>query len=152
MLREEFIIEVYVLISDWFEKLPFNLRKRGPRPALSDEEVLTMETVGEFLGMDQDKAIHSYFKYHWNHFFPSIGDRTAFLRQSANLWNVKRMLQQFLATKLGAFEDDCHIVDGFPMPLCNFRRAYFSKLFKGEANYGHCASKNQTYYGLKVIF
>lgn len=34
-------------------------------------------------------------------------------------------------------------------PNCGFRRAHFSKLFKGEATYGYCAAKAMTYYGLK---
>ena len=149
MLREEFIIGVFCLISDWLKKSSLKLRQRGPKPALGDDEVLTMEVVGEFLGMDKDKEIHSYFKEHWRHFFPKIGDRSAFARQSANLWRVKSYIHKYLAKELGAFTDDIHIVDGFPMPLCNFRRAHFSKLFKGEADYGHCAAKNQTYYGFK---
>ena len=31
------------------------LRQRGPQPTLSDSEVLTIESIGEFLGFDQDK-------------------------------------------------------------------------------------------------
>ena len=149
MSVESFIIEVFCLVSDWMSKKPIKLRSRGPNPSLDDSEVLTMEIVGEFLGMDQDKKIHSYFKTHWAHFFPGIGDRTAFARQSANLWGVKKQLQKYLSRACGALEDDIHIVDGFPFPICNFRRAHFSKLYRGEASYGYCAAKNQTYYGFK---
>ena len=149
MSREDFIIEVFCLVSDWMSKQLISLRARGPKPSLDDSEVLTMEIVGEFLGMDQDKQIHSYFKDHWIHFFPSIGERTAFVRQSANLWSVKQNFQKYLSQETGAREDTVHIVDGFPFPVCNFRRAYFSKLYRGEASYGHCAAKNQTYYGFK---
>ena len=48
-----------------------------------------------------------------------------------------------------AFDDDSHIIDGFPMEICNFKRAYFLRLFKADADYGYCASKNKTYYGFK---
>ena len=149
MNREDFIISVFCLVSDWMKKSNLKLRQRGPRPALGDDEVLTMEIVGEFFGIDTDKGIHGYFSSHWLHFFPSIGDRSAFARHSANLWKIKLDLQKYLAGKLRAFSDDFHIVDGFPIPLCNFRRANFSKLFKGEASYGYCAAKNKTYYGFK---
>lgn len=147
--REDFIIEVFCLVSDWLSKQVKILRTRGPKPSLDDSEVLTIEIVGEFLGMDQDKQIHSYFKEHWLHLFPRIGDRTAFVRQSANLWSVKQQLQKHLSQSIGAHEDTVHIVDGFPFPICNFRRAHFSKLYRGEASYGYCAAKNQTYYGFK---
>ena len=41
------------------------LRKRGPMPKLSDSEVLTIEVVGEFLGIDTDKGLHAYFRRHY---------------------------------------------------------------------------------------
>lgn len=42
------------------------------------------------------------------------------------------------------------IVDSFPLVTRKFGRAFFSKLFKGIASYGYCASKKEKYYGFKV--
>ena len=42
-----------------------------------------------------------------------------------------------------------HMADGLPMPVCHFKRAGFSSIFKGVASYGYCASKSETYYGFK---
>src|SRR3990167_10808094 len=50
---------------------------------------------------------------------------------------------------MGVFTDSLHIADGFPVPVCHFRRANFSQVFSGEATYGYCASKGETYYGFK---
>ena len=50
---------------------------------------------------------------------------------------------------LGGQSDIMHMCDGFPMPTCKFKRANSSKLFKTEASYGYCASKEETYYGFK---
>ncbi len=108
-----------------------------------------MEIVGEFLGIDCDKTIWEYFKRHWFHFFPKIPDRSNFVRQAANLHAVKRLLQESLATGLNAFGDALHIIDGLPMPICNFARAHFSQNFKGEATYGYCATKKERYYGFR---
>jgi hypothetical protein len=41
------------------------------------------------------------------------------------------------------------VFDGFPMPICHFKRVGFSKSFKGEAGYGYCAAKDETYYDFK---
>ncbi len=38
-------------------------------------------------------------------------------------------------------------MDGIPIPLCCFSRAPRCRSFKGEAAYGYCAAKKQTYYG-----
>ena len=125
------------------------LRQRGPLPELKDSEVITMEIVGEFLGMDCDKAIWEYFKRHWSHFFPKIPDRSNFTRQAANLHVVKRLLQENIATNLNTFEDELHMVDGLPIPICKFARAHFSKIFKGEVAYSYCATKKEGYYGFR---
>lgn len=153
MSIEDFIISVFCVIDDKLEKMleGKKLRKRGKRPNLSDSEVITMEIVGEFLGIDCDKGIWQYFKFHWDHFFPHIPDRTNFVRQGANLHIVKQKLQEKLALDLGAFKDTLHLVDGMPMPVCKFARAYFSHVFKGEAAYGWCATKKEHYYGFRGL-
>ena len=50
----DFIITVFCLIDDECKALPKPIRQRGFKPALSDSEVMTMEAVGEFLGIDTD--------------------------------------------------------------------------------------------------
>ena len=89
MLTEEYIIAVYCLVDEMLKKVvKSKLRQRGPRPKLTDAEVITMEIVGESKGLDMDKNIHSYFRDHWQSLFPKLGNRTTFLRQAANLWAV----------------------------------------------------------------
>lgn len=148
---EDFIISAYCLIDDLIqiELKGGKLRKRGFEPGLTDSEVITMEIVGEFLGIDTDKGIWEYFDNHWKSLFPSLGSRSNFARQAANLWQLKQSLQKKLAEQMGAFSDSLHMSDGFPMPSCHFKRAYFSPLFEGEATYGYCASKGENYYGFK---
>jgi hypothetical protein len=51
------LITVYCLIDDSLGGR--QLRRRGPQPILADSEVLTIECVGEFLGLDTDKACMS---------------------------------------------------------------------------------------------
>jgi hypothetical protein len=41
------------------------LRQRGRTPTLADSEVLTIECVGEFLGIDTDKGLYDHFRRHW---------------------------------------------------------------------------------------
>ncbi|MBF0290513.1 MAG: IS982 family transposase [SAR324 cluster bacterium] len=151
MCIDNFIIIVYCTVCEYFKKHNEfkSVRKRGFKPRLSDEEVITIEIVGEFLQIDTDKGIWQYFGQQWKDWFPNIGSRTTFVRQSANLWKIKELIQSDLAENLGSISDSVHSVDGFPIQLCNFRRAKFSRLFKGFASYGFCASKNITYYGFK---
>ncbi|HKC64021.1 MAG TPA: IS982 family transposase, partial [Pyrinomonadaceae bacterium] len=93
-------------------------------PLLSDAEVLTIEVVGEYLGMDQDKAIFTYFRRHFGHFFPALCavHRTTFARQAANLWRVKEKLWQHLSRHLEV-DRAVSLIDSFPVPVCRFARA-----------------------------
>jgi hypothetical protein len=125
------------------------LRHRGYGPKLTDAEVITMEIVGEFISLDTDKGVWSYFKQHWSNWFPNLGSKANFAKQSSNLWLVKQLILGRITNRLGTVTEAIHLVDGFPMPVCHFARAIHCALFKGEAQYGHCAAKKQTYYGFQ---
>jgi hypothetical protein len=90
---DSFIVAVYCLIDDLMPA-EGRLRRRGPHPLLDDRELLTIEVVGEFLGLDTDKGLHTYFRRHYGEWFPALLriHRTTFARQAANLWSVKRRL------------------------------------------------------------
>ena len=150
MSMEDFIIHVFCLVEQYYTKVVKSpLRKRGPSVKLSDTELISMEIIGEFIGLHEDKAIWQYFSSHWNSWFPGLGTRKTFVKQAANLWRVKELIQQHIAQDLFAFEDNIHLFDGFPMPVCHFKRAGFSKFFRGNAAYGYCAAKDEKYYGFK---
>lgn len=148
---EDFIISVYCLVDSVVKKLlkGDRIRERGFQPKLSDSEVITMDIVGEFLGHDTDVGIWRYFRNHWLEWFPGLGSRVNYAKQSANLWVLKKKIHSALALQSGSVTDTLHMADGFPMPVCHFKRAGFSRVFKGVAAYGYCASKSETYYGFK---
>ena len=148
---EEFIIAVFLSIDTRLKVLltRYPPRSRGFAPALSDSEALTLEIVGEFLGHHSDSAIWRYFRCHWQAWFPALKDRTTFVRQAANLWHYKQLLHQQLLQELGAQQDDLSRVDGFPMPVCGFKRAPQAKSFVGLASFGSSATKLGTFYGFR---
>lgn len=153
MSQEDFIIKTYCMIDDAFQNQfgSISLRQRGFAPALSDSEMITMEIVAEFLGIDTDKGCWQFFNTHYRHYFPHIGSRANFAKQARNLFAVKHLLQATLGKTLETKRDPLHFCDGFPLPVCHFRRAHFSHIFKAETSFGFCASKNETYYGFKGV-
>lgn len=144
-----FIIAVFCLIDDRIEDRA--LRARGPLPKLSDAEVLTIEIVGEFLGLDTDEAIFRYFRRHYGEWFPALGQvhRTTFARQAANLWKLKEHLWQELLS-LTPHDPAFAICDSMPLAACLFARAYRCSRFKGEATFGKDTLLRQTFYGFRV--
>ena len=150
MPLEDFIITVFCWVEERLESLlgQDRLRQRGFAPKLADSEVLTMEVVGEFLGLDTDVGIWSYFGRHWRSWFPALGSRTTFAQQAANLWGVKQRLHRHLLIDLGAATDPIGLVDGCPLPVCVLARMPRCRLFPEVADLGYCAAKKQYYYGL----
>lgn len=81
---EEFIIAVFCCVDDLLLAVTQGhpVRRKGFAPALADSEVLTMEIVAEYQGIDSDQAIWQYFQRHWLPLFPSLKSRTTFVRQA----------------------------------------------------------------------
>ena len=148
---DSLIIAVFCLVDDTLRRRPARLRQRGPRPALADSEVLTVEVVGEYLGLDRDAALFSYFRRHYGHFFPALGrvHRTTFTRQAANLWRLKEELWQRLLGQTGC-DPRWAMVDSFPVAVCRFARAPRCRRFRGEAAYGRDHSIKQVFYGFRL--
>lgn len=144
-----FIIATFCLIDDHLAGR--RLRRRGPQPTLKDSEVLTIEVVGEFLGLETDSNIFTHFRRHYADWFPGITkiNRTSFVRQAANLWRVKKELWQSLVKRI-PYDPYFSIVDSFPVPVCRFARANRCRLFNNSAAYGHDEVARQTYYGFRA--
>ena len=150
MPMEEFIIRVYCLVEEIFEEVVSGnrLRKRGEAPSLSDIEVITLLVVGEYLGFGSDRRIWLYFKTHWPSWFPRLGCRTSFTRQSSNLCHVQDNLRKVLSERLSDSKD-LFLFDGFPIPICHIKRYKRSRLFKEKGAVGYCAAKDEHYFGFK---
>lgn len=150
MSMEEFIIHVYCLIAERLSDVvgDTKLRKRGEAPSLSDGEVITMLIIGEYLGFGSDKKIWRYFKSHWQSWFPTMGCRTSFARQSTNLYLVQEKLHESLSNVL-TNNNGLFLFDGFPIPVCNPKRFSKRNPFAGIGAFGFCAAKEEHYFGFK---
>lgn len=147
------IIAVFCLVDDTLTQLypGQRLRQRGPRPRMTDSEVMTLEIIGEYLELDRERALLDYFRRHWSHYFPQLGQihRTTFTRQAANLWKVKEQLWQRLLEKTGG-DPSWAIVDSFPVAVCRFARAPRCRSFRGTAGFGKDHTIKQTFYGFRL--
>jgi hypothetical protein len=152
---ESFTIAVYGRIDELLDELQGDpdwrrVRTRGPAPVLADSEVLTLEVVGEFLGLDQDMAIYQYFRREHPDWFPALGHlhRTTFVRHAANLWVVKEQVWRRLLDRV-RYDPTLSFVDSVPMPVCRFGRAYRCARFRGQAAFGRDPGSKATFYGFR---
>jgi len=144
-----FIIAVFCFTDDRLKGK--KLRRRGPSPELSDAEVLTIEIVGEFLGIDTDEGLYEHFRRYYGEWFSALKGvhRTTFLRQAANLWAVKKMLWKHLLGQI-RFDPEVSLIDSLPVAVCQFARAYCCRRLAEESTFGYDEMNKQTFYGLRA--
>jgi hypothetical protein len=63
---------------------------------LADEEVITMGICDEYFKLGCDKDLFAYFHTYYLHFFPKLTERSIFVGQAANLWQIKAAIQKRL--------------------------------------------------------
>ena len=150
---KDFFTVSFVLIDDVYnEIIPNSIKNRRniSESKLSDSEIITISLVGEALTIDSEKAWFYFVKKNYKDLFPDICDRTRFNRTKRNLYKIILEIQKYFSNLPIFKDDDIRIIDSMPIPVCTFGRAYFSKLFKDISTYGYCASKKETYFGLKL--
>jgi hypothetical protein len=150
MPPQDLLLQVFCLIDDELKALALP-RRRGPRPTLTDSEVITIELVGEFWGLDRDTALLRHFRAYHPAEFPNLAgvSRTTFARQAANLWAVKERLRARLAAWLAAGQP-VWLVDSMPIEACKFGRASFCQRLRGIADYGYDHGIKRTFYGFRL--
>ncbi len=112
---------------------------------------MSIELCGEFFKLREDTEIYKYFKRHYSHFFPNLPDRTSFVRQWANLWQVKLLVQRLITELSEQHFDAVQSIDTLPLPVCTYTRGGFrDKRFATLAEFGHFAAKKLDYYGFKL--
>ena len=155
-----FMIAVYCLIAGdlypAFCQQYGKPRRAGFEPALSDPECLTIEVVGQYLGYGKQKVLYEQMRNRFGAWFPALTDRVAFVRQSANLWSVKRWLHRQLVGSLHGDQAPVQVIDTVPVPICKLARRWQRKIFRIEPalefpppTKGYCAAKDEAYFGFK---
>lgn len=155
---EDLLISCFVIIDDIYKKfVPRYIQNRqGPNSLCPDSVILAICWTGELIGFDSENALVAFVKKNFSYLFPFIPERSRFNRRRRNLWKVTDMIRQKILEYIPY--GDILIADSLPVPICDFKRAHFSKnQLKGEyinglkATYGHCATKSLgTYLGFRV--
>ena len=143
---------IFTIVDDIYNDIiPISIRNRRniKDSKLCDSEIITISIVGELLTIDSEKAFFSLLSREYSKLFPKLGDRTRFNRTKRNLHSVINEIREYISLYIQSYSNNIRVIDSMPIPVCEFGRAHFSKCFKGEASYGVCPSKKQTYFGFK---
>lgn len=130
-------------------------RRPGRNPDCPDADILTVAWLLEYIGEDSENSGYRRIKAELKTVFPSLPERSRFNRRRRNLSTASEVIRRALTNSLP--KTDVFIVDSFPLPVCDFKRAKASKSdFKWAdgtgtyATYGHCATKSLgTFFGFR---
>ena len=151
---QEVMTIIYVVVDDLYKEVtPTSVaeRKNKEKAKMSDSEIITIALTGESMGIDSESAWYNFVKKNYSTLFPEMCDRTRYNRTRRELAGVTEAMRQRLNDFMEDYFSTDRIVDSFPLEVCEFGRAHFCRSFKcEEADYGHCASKKETYFGYKV--
>jgi len=152
---EDLATTIFVILDDLYHAaapIEIQRRKNKDTAVMSDSEVLAIGVLGDMLGIDSENALVPFVKKNLKALFPNMCERSRFNRLRRNLSSVTEQIWLKLNGLMPWTQDDLRIIDSFPLPVCAFGRAAFrNSRFCGEdANYGHCASKKETFFGYRV--
>ena len=122
-------------------------RRPGRNPECPDSDILAIGWLLEYITEDSENAGYPRLKSALKTVFGSLPERSRFNRRRRNLSGASEVLRRALADLLP--QTEVFIVDSFPIPICDFKRAKASRsdLKWADASgtlatYGHCATKS----------
>lgn len=127
----------------------------GPKSLCPDSDILTIAWLLELIGADSERAGYTRVQAELGQLFPCLLERSRFNRRRRHLCYASETLRRVLTQCLP--EAEVFIVDSFPIPLCDFKRAMSStsplKCADATgtlATYGKCVTKSLgTFFGFR---
>ncbi len=145
---EELYYQILKIVETLYDNnIPSNIknRKNKNKAKMKDAEIISIQLLIESLGNTQNSG-YLYLKANYPNLTNYV-ERSRFNRLVSALFTVIKTIR----TKMPRNENsECKIVDSFPLVVNKFGRAHFGKRLREYSSYGYCASKKETYYGMKV--
>jgi len=115
----------YVWIDDAYQAVfpsKRHLHRRGPTPACSDSEIITVALVIDTFFHGHEALGLAFLRQYHPGLFPALPDNSWFNRRRRRLLGVMEAIRRGLAHSLIDPEDAVRVVDTAPIPLCTYMR------------------------------
>ena len=145
---EQLYYKIFEIVSKLYEiYVPKDIkeRKNKEKAKMSDAEIISIQLLIECIGKTQN-AGYLFLQANYPKLVNYV-ERSRFNRLISSLFTVIKAIRKNMPRN-----ENCQfkIVDSFPLVVNKFGRAYFGKRLREYSSYGYCASKKETYYGMKV--
>ena len=148
---DTFLTLLYVMVDDLCKSHNLHLpSRRGPAPALSCSEVLTLSLFGQWARFSSERGFYRFAQRHLKSAFPTLPDRSQFLRQEHACVSLIEHLACLLAEQRPDTQEELYqILDATGVPVrCIKRRG--GGWLAGIADKGWC-SRISSYIGFHVL-
>lgn len=155
MTTEDQLIVLFCLVDDWVRTHPLP-RRRGPRPACADSEVLTLAVARELQDGCSERRFLRRVRREWPHLFPHLPAQPEFNRRVRGLQGALERLRHHLTAQLPSATSTLLGVDTSPLPVKHRTRVRRGRgtSFDGPghltAAFGYCAAKREWFYGFRL--
>jgi len=151
---ETFLITLYVMTDDWYQKVirPQLPACGGPAPKLCDSEVLCLALATQWRSGVPWKTERGFVRYalkHLRSFFPGMTSQSAFNRRVRRLWGAFILLQQAISSQWST-TDDCEVMDCVPVPVARGARSFHPGWLADIARIGK-GGNDRYFYGLHLL-
>lgn len=145
---EQLYYKIFEIISKLYEiYVPKDIkeRKNKEKAKMSDAEIISIQLLIECIGKTQN-AGYLFLRANYPELVNYV-ERSRFNRLVSSLFTIIKVIRKNMPRNESC---EVKIVDSFPLVVNKFGRAYFGKRLREYSSYGYCASKKETYYGMKV--
>lgn len=150
---DDLLIQVFVLVDDWYQAHGNRLRPQLPGPScrFSESEMLTLLLVMDYFPYPGEQQFLGYIRANHLALFPALLDQSQFNRRARRLSGLLEALRRHWLSRLAVTEEDILVLDTKPVPVLGYKRSKRHSDFAGSATYGYCASRKLNYFGYKLV-
>ena len=144
---------IFVVVDDWYQAhgIRYLKGKPGAKPDFSDSEVITLLLAMDFIPFPSETQFLGFMRANYLMLFPRLIDQSQFNRRARALRLLVEELRRAWLVQLGVFHQTRFLLDTKPIPVVGVKRSNRRSDFAGSASYGHCPSRNMTYFGYKLV-
>lgn len=148
---DTFLTALYTTVDDLYQghirgKLP---QRPGPKPSLSDSEVLTLALLAQWRHFPSERAFWRWAQAHLLPYFPDLVCQPRFNRRVRWLWDALGLLFKGGAS-LVVEPSAYRVLDATSVPVVKLPR-WQRSAFRGEARISWCAARQEWYFGFKLF-
>jgi hypothetical protein len=153
--QDTFLTTAYVIVDEEYQAHFADQKpvRPGPRPTLSDSEVLTLGLLAQSQRSRSEREFLRWAGKALRAYFPHLVSQSAFNRRLRDLAGALARLVPAVAARTSALlgESAYQVLDGVPVPLARRCRGERHRLFADEAAIGRGGSERAWYFGQELL-